>query len=422
MGLIKKNLTEPAVLIIISAFGIYLTSIGIRVEHIVVYGLCGISFMAILFRKKIHLPETVRFGYYFFVVFLIYSAMLWLGKGNAHLSGYIIGQMDRFILPVATITALSYFYRHYREKDYRILLNKTCEVLIIFSAGAAMLALIHMITNDGSFLQPFLPQGDAIRGTTASRSLAMGRYTGIFASPFDSGIVYSISLFSFFYLYINANANRYHYVMVIIIIFGALIAVSKAFMLGMILFFIAMIVVNGIKKMYEVPVFIVAIGVVGLFVFDEIFSNWDGLRYLMRLIPSGGTDDILRLYTANRFTADGEGTIVSRWDIVISAMPFGLGFSELGVVDNAYLEVALIAGILGLMFLLGFFTYYLWQGLKNYHLPEGKFLVLIIGYSFIASFGAPVITKNRYSVIFFTLFVLINFVINEQNKIKKINN
>ena len=415
-------LKEPAVLVIISAFGIYVTSFGVRVEHLVVYLLFGISILFSVLNTKLNLPSTIRVSFYLFAVFIIYSGLLWLMKSGAPTSVYVLGQIDRFILPIAVIIAISYFYRGYTELELKKVLKASCEVLLVLATISGLLVFVHLITNDGSFLQPFKPPGETLRGTVVSPSLSMGRYTGIFSLPFESGLVYSLSLFSFAYLYICRKVKIRHYVMSVIIVFAALLAVSKAFILGLVLFLLFIMLLAGFKNLYKIPIIVGLFGITGVYVFDNIYSEWDGLSYLMRLMPSGNHNDMLSLYTAGRFTTDGSGTIESRYEMIITALPFGFGFSDVGIVDNAYLEVLLIGGIVGFLFLTIFFAYYLRMGIKNFASAEGKFLVLIIFYSIIASLGAPAITNNRYSVIFFTIFVLIGLIINAKKKDGKTNN
>ena len=400
-----KYLKEPIVLLILSSFGVYLTTFGLRVEHVVIYSLFFYVLLISLINFRLQLPSKIQFSFYLFAIFIGYSFLLWLSKGNSTVSVYILGQIDRFVIPLLVILVVSHFYSKTSSERIRDLIIIAANLILILSSMAASLALLHLITNDGSFLDPVLPAGDALRGTTASRSLTMGRYTGIFGSPFNSGIVYSFSVFGFMYLYMLNLVNSKHYLMLTIIIFGGLLAVSKAFLLGLVFLAIFILLKFEFKsrKVFQyITLFIFVLGG-GMLVNNYIYADWDGFGYLMRLFPSDLTqvDDILRLYTANRFTAEGTGTIQSGFELIKEALPLGFGFANIGIVDNAYLEVLLIAGFIGALFLILFFGYYLYVGFKNKTLPEGMFLIIIISYSAIASLGAP---GNYSKSIFITVF------------------
>lgn len=421
MGLIRlKNLIlHPVFILVGSAYGIYLASFGLRLEHVAVYGLFTVVILISILKLKVHLHYKSRIPLFLFAAFVTYAVIFWILNSKALFSVYILGQMDRFLIPIMVILTISYYYRragaYYFVKKDLITVSK---LILLLSSIAASLALIQLILNDSTFLAPFLPAADIERGTTASRSLIMGRYTGIFSSPFDAGIVYSLSLFCFIYLNKKGSLQNSHYLMVLLIIFGGLLTVSKAFLLGILFFGIWIFSEYKVSKL-KPAIYLIILLTIGTVILTYYFSDeWRGYSRLVRLIDIETVlaGDAIKVYTGNRFTTEGTGTLNEGWDQVVSAFPMGHGFANLGVVDNAYYEVSLIGGIFGLFFLIIFFGYSLFIGLSNRKLPEGTLLILMTLYSVIASIGAPAITKNRYSVLYFVLFSLIMILINEHKK------
>ncbi|MBW3466409.1 hypothetical protein [Arthrospiribacter ruber] len=393
-------------LFVISSFGIYLTSFGLRFEHILVYTFLLYCILELVFLKKSKQSSILIKVSFVFIIFMAYAYLLGSLNGSNILSKYVIGQIDRFTLGFSAFFVVYYFFRNQSISFLEQSLSGISKFLIVLCAIVSVLTIYSMLTGNVSIFSKFQPAADELRGNVSLRSLKMGRYTGIFGSPFESGLMYSLALFAYGYLRRINQHNFYYNTFTILIVAGGILAVSKAFILGILLFLIFVFDFSNPKKLVSSFFGVMVLVTVTYFSIMLIAPNWSGFDRLNRLLVPDQSDDVLRTYSGTRFSETGEGTIQTRYELVVESLPFGKGFGNYGVVDNAYLEILLIGGLLWFFLFVGmklklliyFYKFKDWKG--------RVFFCQLMIYTVIASLGAPVITKNRFSVVFFTFIAI----------------
>lgn len=421
MKTIIKNPSNLFLLLILSAYGFYLP-IGIRTDQLLVYILfLYVFFNGILLRKLVISKTILRFLILFFLFFLL-SITLWIINYNAELDRYTVGQFERFFSSFSVIIITLYFYERCNIMQLRTILIKSSKLIILCSFIASLIVLQHYYTDNDTIVKYFQPNQGDLEQLTSVRSLRMGRYTGIFTSPFESGIIYSLSFFCYFFLLkINKIQNVFTF-MIIVIIIASILAISKASILGFFMFayFYIRNWLKNNKVKLALRIFLAIMLMIT--VTNFISKEWIGYERLVDLIDlsnSNSSSDLMYRYSGGRFTESGTGTIQNRYEMIKERMPLGGGFGDIGIVDNAYFENILICGIFGLYFLLYFFIRFTILGYRSKYIPEGYLLYIMVLFSSLASLGAPTITKNRYNVLFFGLFTLIILFLDKTKLIKQ---
>lgn len=416
INLIKLKAFIP-IFLVISAFGIYLHPLPIRVEHVAVY----LSFFVLLFvsvrHGTIRYPLELRGITSVFLGFIVYAFLLGLFTGQLSLDTYVLGQIDRFLLASLVVIVVGLALARQSVTDIRRIWLTVVKIVVCGTAVVAGISIVQGLWESPSWLVYFQPIGDPDRGvgreTTALRALNMGRSTGIFATPFEAGLFLSTGLLLAVYLVKNALINWTGYIAILVIIIGGLFVLSKVFFLGLFLAFAYLLwslrknIAGRVLFMSSVAVFWSTATI------WWVADRWFGFDRLMRyLSPSDGAD-LVNLYTAGRFSSTSQGIIASKWSFEDGVL--GNGFGNYGVVDNAFLEVWYIAGFLGVAFLLAVLLIPMYSGWRMRTTDEGRLLFfngILFGF---ASLGAPAITKNRISIV---IFVVISILLLLLNRIK----
>lgn len=400
-----SGLTVIPAILVISAFGIYLPGTPLRTDHLAVYGallLCGLMALR---DSQFRFPRVLLPVVLLWSVFLLYCLVVTGVRQEVRISKYVIGQIERWVQPVALMAIVAVVTQRYPLEAIR---NATvlCSKLILWgNAFAATFALALVAGLPLRYAKLF--QGapmDAI--TLTDRALAMGRFTGIFSTPFEAGIVYSLSCFAFVFLIRTNRSSILYTVLTLLAVVGAFLAVSKAILVSLPLAIIALLFsrtgLRGFVQLMPVAGAVAVVALAGLITLDE----WQGRNRVSRWFQVDSQADVLRLYSGGRFRADGDGTIQVALHRVDQGLPFGYGYGDFGIVDNAYFEAAMMGGVFGIVTLAVVLLHQLLFGLKCSRMPEGGLIVLLFAFAILASLGAPTITKNRFSVMFFILFGL----------------
>lgn len=391
-------------MVVASSFGIYLHPYPVRLEHFVVYLVSGIVFFGLTRSGRLLLPNELRMLTMVLSVFLIYSLLLSVFNGVVLKNRETLGQVDRFVLPLAVIVTAGWAFGQRSPAYLHGLVNRLAIVLVIGSVIVSLAMLYQALIGPPAWLRHFLPGGEVDfsgRGTVAERSFRMGRSTGIFGTPFEGGTFLSVALILSVYLISRGQAKFIGYIGFLAICIGGLLAVSKSFLIGMASAFFLFLWSADRKGSFRLGGLLIASILVFLFVFQVLSQHWAGFDYLARLWRWGEQEDLIKLFTAGRFTGDGGGGILNRWGDARTIL--GGGFDSYGVLDNAFLEVWLVGGVFGVLFLSFILLYPLYFGWLSRAMLEGKLLVVICIFFVIASIGGPTLTKNRVSVVAFML-------------------
>lgn len=408
--------TFVPLLLVVATFGIYLTDFGLRVEHLVIYPLFFISLLVhalrqtLLNRVRMLFLLVVLLGVLFF--WLLAVTLISTGGGNLRA---ILANADNFAIPIAIIFVMSAFIRNYSEQNAQRMLVKVCNLLAIILAINGLMTIIQVITGASFFFKPFMATADPLTGLTVwDRSLNMGRYIGVFSTPFEAGITYSMGIFGWLHTAKLRRRNSiFQQVLLMLIIVGGILTVSKAFLLGLLIFIVylftdykrAKTIINW-RLILIVPL-AVSFG-------DMVMRQWKGLNFFLRLFLFEVTNfsDLIILFSGNRYGIADSGTLNKFVYIWREAPLSGLGLGDSSVCDSAYLYNFLHGGLVALaiqfliLFILG------WNGIKSFkYCEEGKFLTVLTAYVVIANLGAPVLTKNKFATVFWVIVSLLFMII-----------
>jgi hypothetical protein len=407
----EKNTIIIITLLIISAFGPYLSNRGIRTEHVVIYFLMPLACLILLKRKKTFLNYKYIFGIFTTsLLILIWVLTVTFLTGQYESTYKLIADIENYLQPIAVMIIVAAFVNNFSVANLCKLLNRASYILFVLLSLNTILAILSSFIDIYNYLYIFY--GDfELTGSVAYNSMQMGRYNAVFNQPFESGVTYSMGIILWVYqIAKKTKPTTFDYILIVLLLVGGSLSVSKVFLLGGIpLGLIFLIITKRLRIFYNwvglaalIPLFVVA---------WSFITQWSGYNYMTRLFnfesANMNFNDYLYLFTAGRF--GGETTVKTIWSYVASVSPFyGLGFASItGAIDNGYLLYFAQGGIVGLLlFALSLFIIAR-LSLRNYASVEGKLLIIILILIIGASVGAPVYTINRFSTILWTILPII---------------
>jgi hypothetical protein len=415
--------------IVVASFGPYIfPTHGIRTEHLLIYSLllCAIPALVLQRRTIKWCPQLLG------ILILLSGITLWTLVAPVSSDYPIVSfkkylsSMENYFQTIAIIIVIVVYVRY---TSYTAMLHSfkcLCWCLILLLCLNSAIASYCVLFDLTNIMRPFVKScfGDISVWELAE---TMNRHSGIFNQPFESGIMYSLGLLSWGYL--NRVRPSYNFISGLslsMIILGGILPVSKVFILGGIpIFIFYWCPFRNFSKYFKLS-FITAL-IIGYFFISFIFMSWEGRDYFKRLFQIDRQTNLVSLYSGGRFgmpVDQAHGMIMSNFLYVWNKSPlWGFGFGRTSCFDNAYLEFFYQGGIialLGYLILLGiYFLFSLFNFLKGHE--EGRlllaFFILLMG----ASFGAPVITINRSSAVFWVFTVFLFTMLDTHKKIKQCN-
>ena len=411
----EKNAVAIITILLISAFGPYLSNKGIRTEHVVIYLLGPIASLILLMRKKTLLNyKYILWLFMSLLLILIIVTTVTIINGNYVSTYKLIAEIENFLQPIVIMVIVAAFVKNFTITSLFNLLNRASCVVIILLSLNSVLAIISSFTDIYNYLSIFY--GDfQLESSVASLSMQMGRYSGVFNQPFESGVTYSMGFILWTYLVAKKmKPSIIDYILVVLLIVGGCLSVSKVFILGGIPLGLIFLVITKRGRIFLNWTGIAVLIPSGIVAWS-FMTQWSGYDFMMRLFRSGSSNldinDYVDLFTAGRF--GGETTVITIWSYVANVSPFyGLGFASItGAIDNGFLLYFVQGGIVALiLFLLSLFIIGR-LSIKNYTNVEGKLLMIIFILIIGASMGAPVYTINRFSTVLWTILPVL-FCIN----------
>lgn len=422
LGLSRTNATRHpasfgwsqtlACLYIVAAFGPYLTG-GVRTEQVAIYTGCLLTvFIAVGVRRVVPM-ERMWFVCLLWLCLFLASITSWVGSGRVGNvdSVAVVASVDNLLLPLALIVSLLLVWRRPTPPiPGQGMLGAVLVVLLLGLSLNTMVALAQAVGVSPSWGDVFLPQPSG-GSTVASRAAAMGRYSGIFNQPVEAGLAYSLGVLALIHL-VSRHQLRWlgASVVGVLIVIGGLLPVSKVFVLGglplAVLYLIWETGAAGIRTSVRVVVVAGASVAVALLIWVVHGDQWRGAGRLGRLVVADSEHgDLLRFYTAGRFGV--EGHVLSDGGSVLSSSPvlgFGLGHGL--VVDNAYLEMLALAGVIGLIIYSGVLIALLMLIVSRWRGSVGRFLVVVLLLIVGGGMGSPVLTMNRTGTLLWTVLVI----------------
>ena len=406
------------ILLCVVALGPYVISqAGVRLEHFVIYfSLLYVFLASLTSHKNILLNRFAAsiLGLFFASVIWIF-AVSYLYKGLGNIYG-LLAALENFIQPITLILVLSWFLARLDRTARFNLLRVAIITMIVMLCINALVAIASVYFDTWPVVRYFVLSDTGIggRGSVFERAASMGRFSGVFNQPFESGVAYSIGLLGWIYLAVTARRiTLNNWVALTLLLAGGALSVSKVFILGgfplAILFWcwLSMGRLSVRKSTLFGGTLWILVATAAL---SALAASWAGLRFFLRLFDFACLSEhgIINVFTAGRFGQETTGVkslFIQTW----SESPiFGFGAPIDGALDNAYIEffyyggsVALLLNIL--MLLVVFYVAFL--ALQN--APKlGKFLFVLWVFIIGAGMGAPILTLNRSSIYLWVILVI----------------
>ena len=394
-------------ILLVSAFGPYVVpQAGLRLEQFVVYPLFAVAglTLAIGRTRKMH-------SVFWTLAFLLGTSAIWMLLVTAFsrhpASAFeVVAAVENLLEPVALITVMGALLWNLSAPVRRQVLEEAARWVVILLSLNALVSITSVFINTMPVLGWFVRASAS--GSVLSNAASMGRYSGIFNQPIEAGVAYSLGVFAWIYLVLERNhSTPWMWLGAALLVVGGLLTVSKVFILGGIP--LAVIYAGWCIGASHTRLAKAVLGVglaAGLML---SLGGWAGWGYLERLLDFGsvGAGGALAFYTAGRF--GGADAPVARLfgEVWRGASLQGFGLAAYTPLDNGYLEFFYQGGLFALSLyacMLVIVGYVALRAVRR-GWPEGKLMtmvwLLVIG----ASFGAPVLTINRASILLWILLL-----------------
>lgn len=403
----------PLLILIISAFGIQLTS-TIRCDHVVIYVFFIFSIIILAKEPKMLVVKPL----FYILIFLIFE-IVWTTTVTCFSERdldfiKVLAKFENYLQPIALIIIVMVFVRNNTAKQIEQLIGMLCRTFIILLLLNTIIILIDRFYDISSWITYwFITE----RSHVSALARLNERYSGIFDQPIDAGTSYSLGIVVWVYLFRkNYIRGLKDYLSLAVIFIGGFFPSSKAyFFCGIPLFFIYLIwgktknysllkIINW--RMIVLIFFAICsaylLSIMDIIKFDKFTSYFDTTLYQQT--------NILSRITATRYGSGEESRIVQNYNYVKQySLLYGVGFAGgITALDSAFMEFFVQGGVVaGIIYIAVILTISL-HGLVNYKNYEECHLLLIVSIIIVgAGLGSAIITMNRFSVIMWALVVLI---------------
>ena len=360
----------------------YLTS-GVRVEHLALPALAG---WAMLHARRVHTDTLLTVAG---IMGACLAAALF--SSFSYETGMMadpLSQFIRILMPAFMLIAFPVVLP--QDANCSVLAAKAITVAGALTGAFTAATLVSSFAAD---LLPLWVQGG--EGGTWLSSQDVGRYTGIFNQPIEAGIFYSVALISAVHTWRYSTFPRMIIIVCIAaIIFGGSASLSKNFIVlgfGAALgyAFMSGLLSRSLALALSVPILIAS-----PMALEKV--NLSYIRSLQDLYYQGG---FLAALSAGRFgTEDGSVSIL--FDLLVSSGGWitGKGLGSQLPLDNGFIEYFYQGGIVALVGYLLTLSVFSYIGWRNRRRADGRLLLVLAGYIWLASTGGPVLTANRAGV------------------------
>lgn len=389
-------------LLLISAFGPYISiSLGLKTDNLVTYSFGLLFLFYVLINKSLKIKKSLLALFFIWVSAFLFLLLRTIAGGNITNISAIIAESKNFTQPILIITMFLFTFFASKEINPKELLRKASWTLVVLLSLNTLWIFIGFFI-DQSIINQYFWRGDE---SVASRALTNGRYAGIFNQPMEAGVAYSIGLLAWLYLaenkFIDIRLKSTIYLLLMIV--GGLFTVSKVFLIGGLgLFFVGSILIKNVRtRIFRLSLLFFLFGFP---VYYYLLHTWDGMNYLFRFFNKNSYQDgFLNLITAGRYGGSNsqQGDFFSA--IWKSSPIYGEGLGSQQVLDSGFFHFFADGGLIGLGFYLLILLSLCYSIIKFYSYTklssETKLFIGLALLIIIASFGAPVLTLNRSSVI-----------------------
>ena len=407
-------------LLVVSAMGPYIPgALGLRLEHIVIYGFSCLFISRWLLRSRTA-ERRIRAITVLMILVIIWTMLSTIISGRI-LTGEVIAGIENYLQPVALLVILSVLLQSRGVDPKKLFVFSALSSCLVLSLNS-VIALLTVFFDISSWIQYFTGDVSSYQELSVwKNSVALGRYPGIFNQPFESGLAHSLGLFAWVYLFADYSKSRFLYSFLFLgVCIGGFLSISKVFLfIGLPLagFYWLWSGVNQKKLwlMVSAPFFLWGAGCL-------LMPHWDGLDRLLGYMNMSSLDNgqsYVSYYSSGRLDKNESGVFplfIKAWQ---EAPFWGFGFGAWeGPLDNAYIEFFYQGGLIGLLvYILILFLILLLaiRGLRH-KVSEGKFVLIVFLLIITAGIGAPVLTINRGSIFLWVLLVLAMYMCEPGNK------
>jgi hypothetical protein len=399
----------------VSAMGPYLLAgAGIRVEHLIIYAVGPLLIARAFFAghlRRVGLEFKTLAYLHIAIVILITLRTVFVTDGFLGIYK-LLADIENHVQPVLLILMALGLTAPLSDVGAQRAMRIVCGWIIVLLSMNTIVILLGLVFDTEPIVSRFVADTAIDPSESVSAQAArMGRLSGLFNQPFESGAAYSVGLFSMIYLLsIKAIRKVWWSVPFGLVMLGGIFSVSKAFIiLGLAIGAAYFVWSRGYRIVSRK--FLIAIPIVLAYPAVMYLPNWQGFDYFLRLFDSNSLSDesALSLYTAGRFGSDSR-IIESAFTTVYESHPLiGFGFGTLdGAIDNGYLEYFYHGGICALALYLLFIVTMAFCARRalRHSRPEGMLAMVLVLFIVGADFGAPTLTMNRSSIFFISVFIL----------------
>ena len=452
-------------LLIFSAFGIYIApSIGLRLDHVVIYSLFLFVVFVFGFKKisiQLNLYILAIISCFAFLAVMPALVNIFSEYNYTSLTSAIAGA-ENYLQPIALIFISLFVFSNNSKETNKKLYIGFLKILILLLCINTFLSFVLFYIGPGKITEMIggLGRGDALGVNVIERALSGGRTAGVFTQPIEGGVAYVIGLLGWLYLcranklYARKTLNNIQFYMLLV---GGIMVGSKVFIvIGPVIALIYFNPFRHYRRIFNINFLIT--GAVFICALFFTVMNWNGVIpidrggvYISRLIDLPPEDvegrkptfskqgtpmaestkiedldykdwlekeyvepenlnKLLSIYTSGRF--GGASGILPPLSYVLHKSPvYGFGFGVYPGSDNALLEVMRNAGLIGIFFYSFIFMVLIYAAVRGTFIKneDAKLLLalwLVIAFS---SVGAPIFTANRISIFIWviTIYVLI---------------
>lgn len=462
-------------LFLIAVSGVYVvTSVGIRLDHLVIYISSVVIFGLLLFNKThICLNKEVCLILLSMLCLVALGTLVILFTGHDVSIITVLASLENYVQPIAIILIAGFIAASCGNISVVDLFARVCRLFLIFLVFNVFLSLLLFYFNPREYL-PLIGgsgSGDPLGMTVVERALVGGRNAGVFNQPIEGGVAYALGLLVWVYLF-KKNGSRLPSIWMIlqffIVIVGGILGGSKIFyIIGSVIALLLMLPLRNYVALVSVKFIMTGVLVLGSFFY--VADHWKGAlpikrgyvyfdrllvsadiktqskkviesagvpktdsdvsgsymvnfidvcgRYLVNCIDACGTYAVkfIDVYTSGRFSRNS--AIFLNFSKIISESPvYGYGFGGYRTSDNALLDVLSIGGLMGVFFYSTLFVlvFYLGFTAPSKVRTEANLLLAIWSVLLFSSAGAPILTANRIAFVIWIMTTLLVLVLGKR--------
>lgn len=361
---------------------------GLRTEHLLIPALV---LWPLLNAKRIHVDQTLVVGGLLVGAFATAYFSQFSFETGARAEP--LSQFIRLLLPALAMMVLPTVLP--QREDISV---PVAEATLIVGGFVGVFLLLSMVSGQVSDLLTYWIRSE--EGGVWLSSQDVGRYTGLFNQPIEAGIFYSVALIAGMHALKFGKMNRLViFASLVAVMFGGIACLSKNFIVlgaaG------ALGYAFMIKLISRTVVVFLSIPIIAAIPMALEGLNLDYVTSLRDLYHEGG---ILAALSAGRFGSAG-GSVSQLFESLFATGDWvtGRGLGSHLPLDNGYLEYLYQGGIVALAGYLVALATLSWVAIVNQAYSEGKLLMVLTGYVWLASAGGPAITSSRAGVVLMIL-------------------